>query len=146
MWIFLFIAVLVGGLMPIQARINAQLATWMKHPIHAAFISFLGGTLVLGMYSLTLRVAWTPMNRMAQMPLHLWIGGLLGAIFVSTAIYLVPKIGTASLLASAITGQLLIAIFIDHFGIFSVPIHSLSIMRFVGIALLFSGVYLIQKF
>ena len=44
---FLALAIAAGAAFPIQAGLNARLATWVGGPIRASLISFSVGTLVL---------------------------------------------------------------------------------------------------
>ena len=44
---YIIIAILMGGLIPIQSSINASLGQYMKNPLVATFINFLGGMVLL---------------------------------------------------------------------------------------------------
>jgi transporter family-2 protein len=39
-WVYLFISLLAGAVMPLQAGVNAQLARWVGGPAAAALVSF----------------------------------------------------------------------------------------------------------
>ena len=145
-YIFVIIALLIGGLLPVQGSINSHLSTFLKHPLQAAFVSFFVGTLALFFLNVFLKTEVPAAKELVKIPFYLFFGGLLGAIYVTSAIVLIPKIGITSLLAASIAGQLIISSVIDHFGFFNVPIHPISFGRVAGIALLATGIFLIQRF
>ncbi len=145
-YIFVIIALLIGGLLPVQGSINSHLSSLLKHPLQAAFVSFFVGTLALLFLNVFLKTEVPAAKELVKIPFYLFLGGLLGAIYVTSAIVLIPKIGITSLLAASIAGQLIISSLIDHFGFFNVPIHPISFGRVAGIALLATGTFLIQRF
>ena len=53
---------------------------------------------------------------MGEAPWWSWIGGLFGATYGLTAILLASRMGAATLTALVVTGQLICAVVLDHFG------------------------------
>lgn len=143
--LLILVAALVGGLMPVQGGINAQLGQLMKHPLQASFISFLGGVITLALILFIIRPQTPGLTELRNIPWYLFTGGILGALFVTTVLVLIPQIGTANMLAAAIFGQLTISLLIDHYGWLGVPVHSISWNRVFGVFLLLGGVYFIQR-
>ncbi len=139
------VAVLVGLLLPVQAGINAQLRWTVGHPLTAAFVSFLVGTIGLGLLLLLARVPGLPSRALIEAPAWHWVGGLLGAVYVAAAVVLAPRLGAATLIASIVTGQMLTSIALDHFGWVGFAQHPASLPRLVGGALIVIGVVLIRK-
>lgn len=72
-------------------------------------------------------------------------GGLLGAFFVTMTIITVPRMGTASVMAAIITGQLITGTLLDHFGAFGLRHLPLTPLRLAGMLLLAAGAALIIK-
>ena len=56
------------------------------------------------------------LNELAQIPWHLWLGGLIGVYAISMSIYTAPKMGFLILSGLVIFGQLLMSMLLDHFG------------------------------
>ncbi len=48
----LLVAVLIGAILPLQGLVNARLGVHVGGPVAAAFVSFLVGTVMLGLYLL----------------------------------------------------------------------------------------------
>lgn len=145
-YIFLLVALIAGAMMPTQAAINNKLAIFVESPILAAFFSFIIGTIALFIYVL---VSGTPVGNLAAVkdaPPVTWVGGLLGAFFVTATVILVPRLGVAMTFSLIIAGQMLVTLVIDHFGLLGVPVKEVSVVRIVGILLITGGVVLIRKF
>ena len=81
--------------MPTQATVNSKLAGYVESPITAAFISFAVGTVALFVYMLLTGVPLSSLASSKDAPLVAWIGGFLGAFFVSVMATVVPRIGVA---------------------------------------------------
>ncbi len=144
-WLLMVITAVVAGLIPIQGIVNGRLGVVLGNPLLAALVSFLSGTIILvliytGMYGSVPRiptdgsVAW-----------YLYTGGLIGCIYVTAVLMLVPIIGPANLLAASVVGQLFVALLVDHLGLFGIPQHSISLARILGAMLLIGGTWLIQR-
>ena len=145
-YFFIFLAILAGMAMPTQAVVNSKLATEINSPILAAFISFAVGTVVLFIYILLTGIPLTQLAQSTSAPLVAWVGGFLGAFFVSVMATVVPRIGVALAFSLAIGGQMLVTLLIDHFGWLGVPEKPINLYRVCGAALITVGVILIRKF
>lgn len=138
---FLALAVVAGGLFPLQALINARLGASVGGPIWAAFFSFLVGTLVLA--AVGLAVAGPPrVSGLMALPWWVWTGGFTGALLVFTTAFAAPHLGTAVLLAAIVTAQLLSALLLDRYGVLQ-PVRPLGTWQIVGAALLVAGMAMI---
>lgn len=142
----MILAVLAGMALPLQASLNTKLGQVLQHPVAAAFVSFLVGTIALFMYLLF--SGWRPssIKELQQAPVSIWTGGLLGAYYVSMIVIFVPRLGVALTFGLIIGGQMLLSVLMDHFGWMGLPVHPISAGRLAGIVLLIVGVVLIRKF
>ena len=143
---YLLLAVVAGAMMPTQAAINNKLSVFVDSPILAAFISFFVGTIGLLVYLL---IAGVPLGNIVSAknaPAIAWVGGLLGAFFVTSTVVLVPRLGVALTFSLIVAGQMLVTLVIDHFGLLDVPVKEVSFARVGGILLIIAGVILIRKF
>ena len=139
------LALVLGTLIAVQGSINANLGRSLNHPLQAAMVNFLVGGAVLVMINLFIKAPFPDWPAIKSIPTYLFIGGVLGAIFVSMAIILIPRIGVANTLGAALVGQLIMSVIIDHFGWLGAQAQSLSPARIAGVALLLAGLYLVQK-
>ncbi|WP_243310741.1 DMT family transporter [Fundidesulfovibrio agrisoli] len=143
---FILVAFVAGALVPIQAGLNIQLRKVLGDPVQASFISFLVGTLALGVYSLAARHTWPSLTEMASTPLWLWTGGLMGAAFVTATILVGPRLGAASMTAFMLMGQLVASVVLDHYSFVGYPEHPVSWARLAGVGLLALGAWMIKAF
>lgn len=145
-YFYFVLALAAGAMMPTQAAINNKLAAYVQSPVSAAFVSFFIGTVGLFIYMIA---TGTPIGTLANIkdaPPVAWLGGLLGAFFVTTAVILAPRIGVAMTFSLIVAGQMLITLVLDHFGFLGLPIKEISLARIGGVALVIAGVILIRKF
>ena len=143
--LFMLLALLGGAAAFIQVAVNAQLRNWVGHPVFAAFSSFFVGSLVLLLYILVQRLPWPELAKILKAPWWVWFGGILGAFYVWTIIVAAPKLGAAVLMSMAVTGQLLISLLLDHYGLLGMPRHPVNIWRCLGVGLLLLGVTIIRS-
>jgi len=84
-------------------------------------------------------------QQLVSAPFYGYLGGIIVATYVVMITILVPKIGVGTSIGLIVTGQIICAITIDHFGLFNVPVHSISISRIAGMLLMIGGIYLVMK-
>jgi transporter family-2 protein len=144
--LFLLMALLAGISVPTQAGINAQLGLWTRSPVLASTISFMVGTLTLILYTVLTRIPLPSLATAGNHPWWIWIGGSLGAFFVTATIILVGKLGATTMIASILAGQMFASLLLDHFGWLGYPLQPISLGRIVGVILVCVGVWLIRFF
>ena len=136
------LAVFAGMCNGFQAPVNAALGKFVG-VVESSCISFTVGALSLLVVALV--AGQGSLLRVGDAPPNLWIGGLLGAFFVTTALFVVPKIGAAVMIAAVITGQMTAALIIDHIGLLGIPKNPIDLYRIGGLACLAVGIKLLSK-
>ena len=145
-WIFMIFAFLIGISNAVQSGVNTQLRESINNPILAAMTSFFVGLMVL-----TIAFACfnqNPIPSLADLKQVSWarfMGGVLGAFYVITVIFIVRNIGPANMMCLVIAGQMVTVMTIDHFGLQGFAVHHMNLPRILGTILLVGGVYLILK-
>jgi len=143
--VFFMLAILcIGGLMPIQGSINAQIGQILGHPLRGTLMNFVTGGVLL-VVLLCFWVGFPTGEDMMQAPWYLYSGGLMGVLFVTAMLTLIPELGALRVVAAVVVGQLIVSTIIDHFGLLKVPVHSLSVTRVAGIGCLVIGLYLVNR-
>jgi transporter family-2 protein len=145
-WFGVILAVVAGCCMPIQAGVNSQLGKILGHPWQAALISFVTGAFAMFVICLATGQAFPSYAKLVSIPWYLFLGGVLGAVLVVTAIFFAPYLGATVLVVSIITGQLILSVLIDHYGWVGFPVHPISPGRIVGIVCLVAGIILVKVF
>ena len=144
-WLLVIVALGIGVFLPLQAGINAELRTFLSHPLQAALISFAVGTIALVVLNVGFRIPLESGTSLAAAPWWVWMGGFLGATYVSMTIVLAPRLGAAAMLGAVMTGQLIGSLLMDHYGVVGYSVRPISIERIGGAVLLLLGVMLIQR-
>ncbi|WP_051189419.1 DMT family transporter [Daejeonella oryzae] len=123
---FYLLAILAGIILAVQAGINSQLRTVLGNPVLAALISFIAGSIVLLIYVLLFqRQSFSQLPNLHGMAWYKWTGGIIGAMYVTGVILVAPKIGAANTAGFIVAGQILFALFLDHFGLLGFTQHPL---------------------
>lgn len=133
-----------GVSVALQQVLNANLRTDLGSPWWAGFVSY-----VVGMLAMLAVALLAPGPRLAEAVGGVgswvtWTGGLFGALFIGTAILMVPRLGAATVLALIVVGQMLGSLAFDHVGLLGLPQQPISPTRLAGAASLILGVVLIR--
>jgi bacterial/archaeal transporter family-2 protein len=146
-WLLLLPVALVAGMAaPTQFAINSQLRQVVGGPVAAAAVSFLVGTVILFAAAAVVSRSVPELGPIMSAPPWMYLGGLLGAIYVCASIVLTPRLGVATTIGLFLAGQVLASMVIDHFGLFGVPVQPTSIPRILGALLIIIGVAVVQRF
>ena len=143
---FIFLAILAGAVLPLQAGLNVQLGKSVHQPIFAAFASFLIGTIGLLIYLIALKFDFSSISQTTSVSPVVWIAGILGAFYVAAVIVLAPRLGVALTFVLVVAGQMTISLIFDHYGLLGLPVKHINWQRLLGVSLLVAGVLLIRRF
>ena len=67
-------------------------------------------------------------------------------MFVVAAAFAAPRLGVASTITLMIAGQLVAGMVVDHFGGFGIAPRPVTLIRLLGVGLVFVGVVLVRRF
>ena len=143
---FVLLAILAGAVLPVQAALNGKMGKAVGDPVYAAFISFVVGSIGLFLYLLATKTELSAFSDAKGFDWSVWSAGILGAFYVACVIILAPRLGVALTFGLVVTGQLVISLIIDHYGLLGIPVHTLNWQRIVGVLLVVGGVILSRKF
>ena len=138
---FIVLVFAAGAAFPVQAVLNARLAQGVGGPLWASFVSFLVGTLVLGVVAYA-AVGSPRVLGALSWPWYLWMGGVIGALFVFSITLSTPSLGTAVVLSLIVCGQMLTALLLDRFGVLQ-SVRPIGPFQGIGALLLVTGVMMI---
>jgi transporter family-2 protein len=142
-WIVM--VVIAGAFLPMQGSMNSKLAKAGENPVYASMISFTIGVLALVAYILltSQNVSWKGLK---DAPSYSWLGGVLGAFYVTVIVFAFPKIGPGLTFGLVVAGQLITSMVMEHFQIMGTPHQPISLGRIVGVLLIIVGVVAVKKF
>lgn len=140
-WLAMLAIVAIGAMLPLQGLVNARLAGALHGPVMAAFVSFVVGSVVLGTWLLASGTPWGAAPD-ARLPAWIWIGGILGALYVAVFTLLIPRVGAAAAICLAVLGQVLASLLLDHYGVLQAQ-RPADWLRITGAVLVLLGVLLV---
>jgi bacterial/archaeal transporter family-2 protein len=134
----------VGGLIALQAPINSQLGRSIGS-FQAAFVSFAIGTLVLAFIAGLARGGYGTIGAARDLAPYYLLGGILGAVYVTSVLVTVRTLGAGGVTAATIAGQLSMSVVVDHFGWLGVERDPAGAAKVLGVVLLAAGTFLIVR-
>lgn len=143
--LFYILPVLAGIAITVQSGINSQLRQAISHPILAAFISFLTGTVALAVLLFFSKQALPTLQQYSAISWYKFSGGLLGVFVVTVTLLSVQEIGASNMFVLIVAGQLFTALLMDHFGVLGMRENPISLQKMLGIVLVVGGAYLVNK-
>jgi len=132
-----FLMAVVGGLIALQAPINAGLGR-ATGSFAAALVSFAVGMLLLAAI-VALSGKAGGVSEAANVQWYYLLGGALGAAYVFSALVLVDEIGAGGVAAATVTGQLTASVLLDRLGVLGLEQTPLTASRLLGVAMLLTG-------
>jgi transporter family-2 protein len=148
--VFALLGILAGASLATQAAVNAELGKTLSSPSAAAFVSYLGGTIVMGLVlaigggtGLTSVPLGTSV--LGRVPWWAWTGGFLGSVYVMISISLVPRLGSATVLSLFVLGQMVASVTFDNFALLGLQQRPADLGRMIGAGLVVLGVLLMRR-
>lgn len=136
------IVIVVGLMGGIAIGLQAPLSTMISHRLgvwESVFIVHLGGLLAVSVPLIFF--GGGKLGQWQSVPWYALAGSTLGVVVISSTVYMVPRIGVAAAITLIITGQLMIASTIDHFGVFEVQLKPFTLQRLTGLCIVAFGVW-----
>jgi bacterial/archaeal transporter family-2 protein len=137
-------ALLVGGLLAVQASVNIQLSAAVKTPYGASTMQLMVATGALAVVAL----AAGTMGAVSLVPEVTWwhlLGGLASPLYITSGILLFPRLGALAAVGLFVTGQVLASLCLDLFGLIGVPRQALTIGTALGVGSVLAGITLIIR-
>ena len=133
-----------GSLVAMQAPINSALGKAIGS-LPAASFSFAIGLVALLGITFVSGEGFGQIGEIGGLSWYYLIGGLLGAVYVTTVLISVRTLGAGGVTAATIAGQLSMSVVLDQLGILGLAQKQLTPGRVIGVALLAAGVFLIVR-
>lgn len=141
--IYLLAALAGGAVLPVQVALNTLLRRYVGEAMQVTFISYVAGALASLLICVLARYPMPATAMLSQTSWWMWVGGCLGTFYVWSTIFAAPQIGAALALALTIAGQMIAALFLDHYGAIGLTKYTASPTRIAGAVLVVLGVSLV---
>jgi len=142
----MLLTLFVGAMIPAQAVLNTRLGRQIGGPLMGSLMCFTVGIICLFALNLaTNSSAVIQLKPTATGPWYLWLGGVLGAIFVGYITWVNQQQGVALTFALVVSGQIFMSLVIDQYGLFGSMIQPITLEKIIGAVLIIAGLILIKK-
>lgn len=138
-------AFIAGAVLPFQATSNAAVGRALGHPLWGALVSLSVSAVVVIAALIILKVQAPDIGQALRSAWWVWIGGILGAIYVGSAAVITPRLGASGFIILVVAGQILIALLMDHFGLMGLVSKPVTLLKLAGAAMILGGVLLVQS-
>jgi transporter family-2 protein len=143
--LFYALALVTGALIPLQAATNTVFSKAIGNTFVTGLVVFAMGLLSMAIVMLVTRTPFPSVSKLSDAPVYSYLGGLIIAIYVVVITIVTPKIGVGSAIGLIVTGQIIAAVTIDHFGLFHVFVRHVDIKRIAGVLMMIGGIYLVMS-
>lgn len=128
----------VGLQSPLASMISQRLGIF-----ESVFIVHLGGALFVLVPLLFMGGGKLPQWR--SVPWYALCAGVFGLVVIAAISYMIPRVGVAASITAIVAGQLLVGLFLDHFGLLGVSLRPIDAIRVLGIGVVLVGVWITVK-
>jgi transporter family-2 protein len=136
------LAALAGVVISAQSPPNVALGNVIG-PLRASFVQFVVGTLVMAVVVIAFADGFGGIT--ADRTWWHYLGGITSAFFVTLAILTLKPLGLTLQFAGIITGQVVGALAIDHFGLLGVQRRPIGLLHLVGLLLMGAGLVVVTR-
>ncbi len=144
---FLYPLILIAGVLQAWGPpMNGALRSALANPWLASLVSFLPIVAFLGVLMLCQPRPLPTAEGLSGMPWWAPLGGLAGAFAVVAGLLFVTKVGAGAFAGLTITANILMSLAVDHFGLFGMEVHAITIWRALGGLLMVAGIALVAMF
>jgi transporter family-2 protein len=137
------LGLVAGALIPVQAAANAALSKSFSGGVVASALTLFAVAAAVALAAVALtRTPLPSSHELRAAPAWSYVGGVIVAAYVLTITFLAPRLGVGTAIAFIVTGQILAALTIDHFGLMRSLHFPLTAGRALGGALMIVGAFL----
>lgn len=143
LWIWRAFGIFAGMLSATQIAVNGYLGKVVGSPIKASAISFTVGIIFLAIICIVLHFkngkSESFKNESAKNPWWMWIGGILGGLYILANVYLSRIVGTGMTVIILLIGSTTGGILVDYFGMFESPKKPINAQKILGVLIMILG-------
>ena len=108
----------------------------------AAVIIFFVMALITTVFIFVLTGEYDSIARIANVPIYLYLAGIISAFVIVATTLIIPQTGARKFFILLVSGQIVMAIVVSHFGILESPQDPVSLKKILGAALVIAGALL----
>lgn len=143
MW-YLIPIFFLGFMTPIQTAANSRLRQDVESPFIASLVSFSIGTIFLLITTFCEKGGiGVDKELFFELPWWSWLGGICGLWGLTVNIIIFPKLGAMQTALMPMSGQIIMGIIIDGFGLLQSQQFGFTFLRMISICVIFTGMVMV---
>ena len=139
--VYIAIALLMGALMSVYLPMNSAVSKYLGSAV-AATITFFSVALLTAIIIYMFWGTHGAIKKFHEVPTYLYLSGFISAFMIIGTTFLIPHLGARRFFILLISGQVLMAIVVSHFGILESPKDVVNLKKVCGAALVIAGAFL----
>jgi len=136
--LYLLAALSIGAISSIYMPMNSSVSRYLGSPLTAS-ITFYIVALITSLLLFAIFGESETIYKINSVPLYLYLTGFISAFIVLSITFLIPILGARKLVILSLTGQLLMAMIVSHFGVLESPLDPINLKKIIGALLLIMG-------
>jgi len=138
---YISIAFFLGVLMSIYLPMNSSVSRYVGSPITANVTFFLVALLTSILIFFT-NGQFDTLNKIKEVPVYLYLTGVMSAFMILGTTFLIPHLGARRFFILLISGQIIMAIVVSHFGVLESPKDPISMKKIIGASIVIIGAFI----
>ena len=132
----------LGIVLAVHLAMNGRVGEIIGNPRVANAVFWCIGALTAIVVGLT---GWQSeaFSQITQINPLMLTAGVMGALLVFAIAALIPQVGAAGLFISLLTGQVITAMVLSHYGWLGSPVEPINIYKIVGVVLMIAGAIIV---
>ncbi|MGA2605019.1 MAG: DMT family transporter [Verrucomicrobiia bacterium] len=135
---FAITAFLMGAILSVYLPMNSSVSRHIGSSMAASAVFFVVAT-VTSIMIMMFAGEYHALARIKSVPVSLYIAGVISAFFIVGTTFLIPKVGARTFFILLVSGQILMAMVISHFGVLESPQDPITLKKTVGAILVIAG-------
>ena len=136
--IYLALALLMGIIMSIYLPMNSSVSRYLGSSI-TANLTFFFVALLTAIIIFIVFGSFDTFSRINKVPVYLYATGIISAFIVLGTTFVIPHIGARKFFILLITGQIIMAIIVSHFGVLESPTDPVNVKKIIGALIVVIG-------
>ena len=138
---FAIVAFLMGAILSVYLPMNSSVSRHLGSSMAASAVFFVVAT-ITSIVILILGGEYHSLAKLRSAPVYLHIAGVISAFFIVGTTFLIPKVGARTFFILLVSGQILMAMVISHFGVLESPQDPITLKKTLGAMLVIAGAFL----
>ena len=138
---YIIVAFLMGVILSMYLPMNSSASRYLGSSTAASATFFVVAT-ITSIFILIFGGQYHSLAKIRTVPPYLHIAGIISAFFIVGTTFLIPKIGARTFFILLVSGQILMAMVISHFGVLESPQDPITVKKTLGAILVVAGAVL----